>query len=75
MPLVGDIGIIQVLQAVQPILNRMVINMPVVQVIPYRVTVTEHIDIPICRKVNHPHIGNLAFCKLFRKNHAVHHML
>ena len=54
---------------------HMIVNMPVIEIVADRVTVTKHIDIRICLKINDFHIRDLAFCKLFGKNHAIYHML
>ena len=72
--MIGDVGVIKILETVEPVLHRMIIQMPVIQIIANRVTVTEHINVLIRRKVNDLHIRALAFCKPFRENHAVYHV-
>ncbi len=72
--MVCDIGVVKIFQTVQPVLHRMIIQMPVIQIIAYRVAVAEHIDVLVRCKVNDLHIGRLALCEFFGKNHTVYHM-
>ena len=73
MSMVGNIGIIQIFQAVQTILHCMIGNVFIIQIIPYRVAVAKDINILIGCKIN-GHIRFFALCQRLGKDHAVYHM-
>jgi hypothetical protein len=59
-------GGIEILQAVQPVLQGMVINPVLIQIIADGIGITVHIDILIFRKI-HRHIGRLQLRVPLRK--------